>query len=148
MGLGRRLSTLRHGRGFGVHSPLAYELISAVLKARPGYYADAEIDRLFAKKRLRRIGKIILRLIARFEPRKLYCPADFIPLIKLCDSRLEFTQSTDSADMKIECSRENFFITIGRETAKSGPLVLDNEKDLRITIHRSGLSPTLINTTL
>ena len=148
MGLCRKLSTLRHGRGFGVHSPLGYELISAVLKDKPSYYADAQIGNIFPSRRKCRIGRIILRLIARFQPKTVFTSREFNDVIPLSDKRIKMVNIPDEADMTIESDNSTTLITIGKETEKSGPLILDNEKDLRIVIHRSGLSPTLINTTL
>lgn len=44
MGLGRWYKRWRHGRGFGVHSPLAYALVSEVLRKQRGYAYRAEQD--------------------------------------------------------------------------------------------------------
>lgn len=40
------LQRLRHGRGFGVHSPWAYRFIREVLRERLPYYAYPEVDSL------------------------------------------------------------------------------------------------------
>lgn len=44
MGIGRWYKRWRHGRGFGVHSPLAYALVSEVLSKQRGYAYRAELD--------------------------------------------------------------------------------------------------------
>ncbi len=44
MGFGRWYKRWRHGRGFGVHSPLAYALVSEVLRKQHGYAYRAELD--------------------------------------------------------------------------------------------------------
>ena len=40
---------LRHGRGFGVHSPFAYRFIREVLRERCAYYAYDRVDALAAE---------------------------------------------------------------------------------------------------
>lgn len=42
MGFGRWYKRWRHGRGFGVHSPLAYALVMDVLRKQHGYAYHAE----------------------------------------------------------------------------------------------------------
>lgn len=42
MGFGRWYKRWRHGRGFGVHSPLAYALVTEVLRKQRGYAYRAE----------------------------------------------------------------------------------------------------------
>lgn len=147
-GLLRHLSTLRHGRGFGVHSPLAYELISAVLRDRPAYYGDANIKLLYKCRRQRRTARVILRLIARFEPKTVYCHPLYAPVVSLAGSTICLIKDDDKADMTVQIESGHTIITIGQREAGFGPLILDNENDLKIIIYRAGLSPTLINTTL
>lgn len=148
MGFLRRLSLMRHGRGFGVHSPLGYELITAVLRDKPAYYADAELKKLYKGRRDRRIARIIIRLTARFEPKTIHCAEKFHPVIKLTGKRLEDAENKELADMAITRTDTGCTITVGKEGEHTGPLVLDNEKDLLITVYRPGLSPTRIPTTL
>lgn len=144
----RRLSTLRHGRGFGVHSPLAYELISSVLRDRPAYYADASLKQFFPDRRHRRMARILLRLIARFEPRSVALPELFLPVVAKADSNIPLSDNPDEADMAAEFSDNRLAVRVGRIADGHGPLVLDNESDIRITVYRRGLSPTYVNTTL
>lgn len=69
---------LRHGRGFGVHSPFAYRFIREVLRERCAYYgyttADAVAD---AWPGGRRSARLLLRVSAFVQPRRvlLACPA-------------------------------------------------------------------------
>lgn len=147
MGIFRRLSTLRHGRGFGVHSPLGYELISSVLRDRPAYYADRRINEMFDHRRQQRIGRILLRLIARFEPSTVHVPTHYAPVVSLvCSTTLLTTD--DNAEMRLTEENGVTVITYGHPTPGHGPLTLDNENDLRIVIYRRGLSPTYINVRL
>ena len=145
----RRLSTLRHGRGFGVHSPLAFELIASVLRDKPAYYGDKEINRAFPNRRQRRVGRILLRLIARFHPQTANVPEMYENVVKTAGSRIALVNASAHADMTVVVNEDSSTtITFGRAAENSGPLILDNEKDLRIIIYRRGLSPTLINATL
>ena len=60
-GLGAMLKTLRTTRGFGVHSPLAFELITDVLCSRRNrYYASAELPSEASRR--------WLRVLLRFAP--------------------------------------------------------------------------------
>lgn len=144
----RRFSTLRHGRGFGVHSPLAYELITAVLPDKPSYYADARINELSDDKRHCRIARILIRLIAKFKPERVYLTSEFADLPTLCGNSVRQMNSAENADFSLIKNDNRFVIIIKCNNSDCGPLILDNEKDLKIVIYRKGLSPTLINTTL
>lgn len=148
MGLWRKLSTLRHGRGFGVHSPLAFEMIKSVLPDTPAYYADRLIDEKYASQRQRRIARIILRLIARFQPRTIAVIPFYNPVVKMANSNLRVTEANEDADMSILETAKRIVIRVGQPDNSCGPLELDNEKDLKIVIFRKGLSPVYINTTL
>ncbi len=149
MSLLRRLSTLRHGLGFGVHSPLAYELITAVLPDQPPYYADTAISRAAPDKRTARIQRMVLRLVARFRPATVCCPTAWRRPVSAADSRVRFVDSPTEADMVVTTRDGGTDIRIGRPgVPDSGPLVLTNESDMTITVYRHGLSPQTINTTL
>lgn len=67
-GLWQRFTRWRHGRGFGIHSPLAYDLVMSTLRCRYGYYGDAVVDGLFDTADDRRRGRALLRIAARFNP--------------------------------------------------------------------------------
>lgn len=56
---------LRHGRGFGVHSPFAYDLITSTLRLR-GPYVYYAYERLHSPHR-----RAVFRLAARFQPRRI-----------------------------------------------------------------------------
>ena len=71
-GLIRSYKRWRHGRGFGVHSPFAYEFITLTLRERLPYYAYERIDaacRNLSDTTLRPDKiKLIFRVVARFSP--------------------------------------------------------------------------------
>ncbi|MDE6368177.1 MAG: hypothetical protein K2K94_02965 [Muribaculaceae bacterium] len=70
--IARRYKRWRHGRGFGIHSPFAYDFITRTLRERLPYYAYTKLDALAASQRLgaseqRRI-RLIFRITVRFNP--------------------------------------------------------------------------------
>lgn len=84
--LARRYRRWRHTRGFGIHSPYAFALLTDAL--RPGrryaYYGDADIDAAVEEwgvaceatgrraKRVRRNARLLLRLLAATRPASLW----------------------------------------------------------------------------
>lgn len=58
----------RHSRGFGVHSPWAYGVVSEVLRSndRYGYYAWDSIDRTFGQHS--RLARKVYALIVHLQP--------------------------------------------------------------------------------
>lgn len=69
LGLASRYKRWRHGRGFGVHSPFAYDFITRTLRERLPYYAYHNIDVLAAEQSLNRTELKRLRLIFRIAVR-------------------------------------------------------------------------------
>lgn len=71
-GIARRYKRWRHGRGFGIHSPFAFDFITHTLRERRPYYAYDNIDAIAAEtrdsdlpwKRLR----LIFRIAVRYNP--------------------------------------------------------------------------------
>ena len=148
MSLLTRLSALRHGRGFGVHSPLAYELITSVLTDRPPYYADSAIDNMFDDRRSRRTARKLLRLVAHFEPATACVPPVYRPVVTLADRRTQLTDSAEDAGLTLTEEDGSTVFIVGQPAPGCGPLVLDNDTDTRIVVYRDGLTPATILTTL
>lgn len=75
-----RYKRWRHGRGFGVHSPLAYDLVMNTLRENYRYYAyetldyrtGATMDSAISKRQIR----LIFRLLVRFNPNRVAVVAD------------------------------------------------------------------------
>lgn len=78
------LSRIRHRRGYGVHSPFAYDLITQVLYTPGRYYADEWLDMQFPwwarKLHLRSIagGRLLFRLANRWQGQVMVAP-DALP---------------------------------------------------------------------
>lgn len=70
--------TWRHGRGFGVHSPLAFSLLGEVLRTPDGvaYYDEEAISCIFPQGRQRRISRTAYRLAAYVNPCSVAVLAD------------------------------------------------------------------------
>lgn len=70
--LARRYKRWRHGRGFGIHSPFAYDFITTTLRERLPYYAYSKLDALAAEKQqgasVQRRLRLIFRIAVRFNP--------------------------------------------------------------------------------
>lgn len=145
----KRFCTWRHGRGFGVHSPLAYELISSVLRDDPNYYGDAEINRLFDTPAKCRQGRIVLRMAARFEPRRVAVGPEVDPamhrVLQIADSRIVITDSDPDMSLTIDDKTLNISVNPGLTDANTGPLTLQSPNGIRLIIHRQGLSKQTIN---
>lgn len=68
----RYILRYRTSRGFGVHSPLAYRLITEVINGREDYYDYEEIDRLASCRRERERLRMLYRIAVRFVDREWY----------------------------------------------------------------------------
>lgn len=55
-------------RGFGIHSPFAFDLVTRTLHERDRYYAYDTIDSMAVDGNRRRFMKLIVRLAVRFDP--------------------------------------------------------------------------------
>ena len=70
--LARRYKRWRHGRGFGIHSPFAFDFITRTLRERLPYYAYPKLDALAAEKWQGASGqrrlRLIFRIAVRFNP--------------------------------------------------------------------------------
>lgn len=72
LGIARRYKRWRHGRGFGIHSPFAYDFITRTLCEKLPYYAYDSIDALTAERRgttmSQRRLRLLYRIAVRFNP--------------------------------------------------------------------------------
>lgn len=70
--LARRYKRWRHGRGFGIHSPFAFDFITRTLRERLPYYAYNRLDAVASAQHLssaeRRRLRLIFRIAVRFNP--------------------------------------------------------------------------------
>lgn len=94
-------SKLRRSRGFGIHSPFAFDLVLNTLRSRDRYYAYSEIPTLIEAARQagtpdcpsESLLRLVVRLIARLKPLRLRIIGDSSGLIeqviRLADSRID-----------------------------------------------------------
>ena len=74
------LMRLRHRRGYGIHSPFAYDLTTQVLYSPGTYYADPLLDRLWPPVvrwlhlRPRAVCRLLFRLANHWQPRLIAAP--------------------------------------------------------------------------
>lgn len=71
------LTRWRHTRGYGVHSPLAFRIVTECVcpDSRYAYYADSRIDYVFKDNRHRRRQlRVLVRLIVILRPALLWMP--------------------------------------------------------------------------
>lgn len=76
----------RHSRGFGVHSPFAYHIVTAAItpSRRYAYYGYADIDtaletvpsKEYTYGQLRKDARLLLRLAVALGTRRIFIPAD------------------------------------------------------------------------
>lgn len=64
------LNRYRHNRGFGVHSPLAFKLITGVIHERARYYSYDNIEALFGRREAT-MAKRIFRLMLFWRPERV-----------------------------------------------------------------------------
>ena len=70
------LSRIRKRKGYGVHSPFAFDLVTNVLYNKEKYYAYEEMDRnlkWWERGRVRSLRHLAFRLANYHEPRTFYC---------------------------------------------------------------------------
>lgn len=75
------LRRIRHRRGYGIHSPFAFALVTGVIYERGAYYAYEALRRERRRRRVRgdeRDDRLLLRLANDFQPRRalLWTTAD------------------------------------------------------------------------
>lgn len=71
----KRLQRWRHARGFGIHSPFAFHLITDVVYSKHGYYAFSDIEKILHEKQIYisdpQLHHLTYRLIRHFDPASL-----------------------------------------------------------------------------
>lgn len=93
--LKKSVRKLRHRKGYGVHSPFAYAIITEVIEEKLPYYAYRRMQRTYDKQApiSHKVACLLLRLANRFKCRnvaELGCDGGYtiLPLL-LTDSRLQ-----------------------------------------------------------
>lgn len=62
------IGDIRHGRGFGVHSPWAYNMVMHVLRQKASYYKYGAVNELFAGRKERRTARAVFRVLVSLRP--------------------------------------------------------------------------------
>ncbi|MCM1291748.1 MAG: hypothetical protein NC201_04815 [Prevotella sp.] len=69
----------RHTRGYGIHSPFAYCVVTHVISQPCAYYGyddiAAELEHIRRARLTERLCRLILRLSNFLQPKSIYCPA-------------------------------------------------------------------------
>lgn len=93
---------LRHAKGFGIHSPFAFRLITEVLNEKTPYYCYGAVDSWGGPVPAGDL-KLLVRLLSRFRPERvaLVCAAperrnDYERLVRMADSRVRFVSPEES----------------------------------------------------
>ncbi len=101
--LSRGVRRLKHRKGFGVHSPFAYAVITEVIEEKLPYYAYRSMQRIYVKQAPIpfKVACLLLRLANRFHCRnaaEIVCDGGYtlLPLV-LTDSRMKVTSLADAA---------------------------------------------------
>lgn len=107
--LNKSVRKLKHRKGFGVHSPFAYSIITEVIEEKLPYYAYRRMQRTYDKQAPipHKVACLLLRLANRFRCRnvaEIGCDGGYslLPLL-LTDSRLQaHVQSSQPQQAHIE----------------------------------------------
>lgn len=99
---------LKHRKGYGVHSPFAYAVITEVIEEKCPYYAYQKLSKLYPKDSpvKFKVATLLFRLANRFRARRILeigCDAGYsqMPLL-MVDSR-NVIHSVAGADQKRRC---------------------------------------------
>ena len=111
LALARRYKRWRHGRGFGIHSPFAYDFITLTLRERLPYYgyddiaaavASSDAQPSISEHRLR----LIFRIAVRFNPSSVAIVGDKVDpaltaTLKAVRQDVTITDQADEVDFII-----------------------------------------------
>lgn len=161
MGIASAYKRWRHGRGYGVHSPLAYDLVMNTLQEHCAYYCydrldNAAADSTISPRRLR----LIFRLLVRFNPHsvaitgddrrallrlaaksanshcRLVDSIDEAEFVIVNDNKDSVFRSTDSAKVYLFLSKKNGLSELADSlwSKLDKGLRLDNHRDISLII--------------
>ena len=101
------LMRFRQRKGYGVHSPFAFDFITNVIYNKEKYYAYKDIDRClrwWEKGRVKSMRHLAFRLTNFHEPKTIYCDGQDTHILEACkqgskEMKLIETDSSQMADM-------------------------------------------------
>lgn len=119
-------------RGYGVHSPLAYRLITRVLcDEGADYYAFSDIDPLCADAMERRLAHRVYRLLVAIPVSKINTPDDTLPPgIKAAVKATALRP--DGAEASLRCGNRTLALMIDDGTPDASTLTLEGRRDTYI----------------
>lgn len=154
------VSRYRHGRGFGVHSPFAYRLITEVLRETLPYY---DWDRVTSRRH-----RLLYRLLCRFRPNAVSAPPSLEAIVKMAapsvalvapeDADFLILNSNDNPDIAAAALGRGAIILICAPRHKTmlrsllptlealgHGMVFDNERDTALIVPSPGLPMQVFN---
>lgn len=149
----------RHSRGFGVHSPWAYSLITEALRPHGVYHAYREIDTAFGSRA--KLAKMVMRVLLWLRPCRIDSggDADWELIARLSGSIGEggAVMIVDNPDALIAPDIETIIFTClnspdGRRAwqqliadSEAPAMAIDTHRSLGILSRRQGLPKQLIH---
>lgn len=116
-GPGDMLQRFRHNRGYGVHSPFAYDMVTRALHPRGcAWYGYSDIENALATETnagVRREARMLLRVAALLKPDSIFLPIGSHPAyhaaLGAADSRMRICRHTSRLDdCRMICSNRDF----------------------------------------
>ncbi len=109
----------RHSRGYGVHSPFAYDLVKSVIRIPQGYayYGYEDIDVTAYRSGIPvsyiREAEMLLRLAAYFDVKRAFMPPEsevpYRSALLAANSRMEITTAIGRADRcSLICTTDDY----------------------------------------
>lgn len=112
-------------KGYGIHSPFAFDFVTDVLYNKEQYYAYRSIDsslRWWQRGRVRDLHHLMLRLANYHAPQTLYCHGLEASLVRACQLGKQGVTLVSSADSRpadmivIDHADERVFSLVGDNT--------------------------------
>lgn len=148
----------RHTHGYGVHSPLAFHIITECIhpEERYAYYADSYIQSMSANEEMRRRLRLMVRLINTFRVENIWmpeCGKKISEIISIAYPRLRLAygkKCPEKADFIVFFNKCNLAQRLGNLPENDAITLLIFDKDietlanLKSLIKDTHITPTLM----